>query len=114
MHPLTFARGTGAAGRRRGVIASDVERGGAKSDEVASTEAGWHRYYATSSPLLQRDLSIFEDDSLAGDPVVAVVGKKREAEILDVGGSMVMRAYMKGVTLTKIEYTNADDSLAGN
>jgi hypothetical protein len=84
------------------------------SDEVASTEAGWHRYYATSSPLLQRDLSIFEDDSLAGGPAVAVVGKKREAEILDAGGSVVMRAQMKGVTLSKIEYTNADDSRAGN
>ena len=83
------------------------------SDTVDSTSDGWHRYYVKSSALLQRDLSIFEDESLADDPVLSVVGEKRAAEILDASGSVVMKALIKGATLTKFEFANADGTLAG-
>jgi hypothetical protein len=46
--------------------------------------------------------------------VFSVVGKKRAAEILNASGSVVLKALMKGVTASKIEYTNADGTLAGN
>ncbi len=84
------------------------------SDALDNTEVGWSRYYVKSSALLQRDLSIFEDESFAEEPVFAVVGKKRAAEILNASGSVVMKALMKGVTKSKIEYTNADGTPAGN
>jgi hypothetical protein len=84
------------------------------SDPSESTDDGWTRYYVKSSAVLQRDLSIFDDESFGGDPVFAVVGKKREADILDASGSVVMTARMKGVTATKIEFTNADGTSAGN
>ena len=66
------------------------------SDSADNAEVGWSRYYVRSSPLLQRDLSIFEDESLADDPVFSVVGEKRAAEILDASGSVVMKALIKG------------------
>jgi hypothetical protein len=59
-------------------------------------------------------LSIFDDESFAEDPVFAVVGKKRDAEILNASGSVVLKALMRGVTASNIEYTNVDGSLAGN
>jgi hypothetical protein len=81
-------------------------------DGVDGTEVGWTRYYAKSSPLLQRDLWVFADESFT-EPVLSVVGEKRAAEIADASGSVVMKAHMKGVTLSHFEYTDADDALAG-
>ena len=83
------------------------------SDALDGREGRWRRYYVTSSPLLQRELSIFDDESFADDPVFTVAGKKRVFEILSASGSVVMTACMKGVTLSKFEYTNADGTLAG-
>lgn len=84
------------------------------SDSLDDTEVGWSRYFVKSSALLQRALSIFEDGTFTEDPVFTVVGEKRAAEFLDASGSVVMKALRKGVTATKIEYTNADGALAGN
>lgn len=95
------------------VASSGVGRGEAVSDPFDSTQSGWSRYYVKSSPLLQRELSIFDDESFADDPVFAVVGKKRVFEILNASGSVVMTALMKGVTLSKFEYTNAEGTSAG-
>lgn len=82
------------------------------SDGVDSSEAGSKRYYAKSSALLQRDLSIFADESFA-EPVFSVVGEKRAAEIVDASGSVRMKAHMKGVTLSHFEYTDPDGALVG-
>jgi len=71
------------------------------SDALDNTEVGWSRYYVKSSALLQRDLSIFEDESFAEEPVFAVVGKKRAAEILNASGSVVMKALMRGSPLPR-------------
>ena len=82
------------------------------SDGVDSSEAGWKRYYAKSSALLQRDLSVFADESFA-EPVFSVAGEKRTAEILDASGSVVMKVLMKGVNLSHFEYTDPDGVLVG-
>lgn len=83
-------------------------------DVSGSAGTGWNRYYVHSSALLQRDLSVFEDASLTGDPVFSVAGENRTAEILDSHGSVVMRAARKGLTANKIEYTHADGTPAAN
>jgi hypothetical protein len=84
------------------------------SDPFDSPEDGWRRYYVTSSPLLQRDLSVFADEAFADDPVFAVVGKKRAADLLDASGTVLMTALMKGVTATKIDFTHADGTPAAH
>jgi len=72
-----------------------------------SSAPGWKRYYAKSSPLLQRDLWVFADESFA-EPVLSVAGENRAGEILDASGSVVMKVRVKGLNLSHIEYTDPD------
>ena len=82
------------------------------SDPAARVEDGWNRFYVKSSGALQRDLSVYRDESFE-DQVFTVIGDKHRAEIVDAGGTVVMTAVAKGLA-AKIEYTNPDGSLAGN
>lgn len=83
------------------------------SDPSNALEAGWTRYFVKSSALLQRDLSVFRDESRE-DSLFTVVGKKRFGHIRDADGSVVMTAEMKGLTATKIRYTNSDGTAAAD
>jgi hypothetical protein len=82
------------------------------SDPDAPVEEGWTRYYVKSSGALQRDLSVYRDESFE-DQVVTVVGDKHGAQIVDAGGAVVMTAVAKGIP-AKITFTHADGTLAGN
>jgi hypothetical protein len=81
------------------------------SDPDASQDEGWNRYYVKSSGALQRDLTVYRDESFE-DQVFTIVGDKHSAQIVDAGGTVVMTAVVKGIP-AKIEYTNADGTLAG-
>lgn len=81
------------------------------SDPDARAEDGWNRFYVKSSGALQRDLSVYRDESFE-DQVFTIVGDKHSAQIVDAGGTVVMTAVVKGIP-AKIEYTNADGTLAG-
>ena len=74
------------------------------SDPDARVEDGWNRFYVKSSGALQRDLSVYRDESFE-DQVFTVVGDKHTAQIVDAGGTVVMTAVVKGIP-AKIEYTN--------
>ena len=79
----------------------------------ARVEDGWNRFYVKSSGALQRDLSVYRDESFE-DQVFAIVGDKHGAEIVDASGTVVMTAVVKKAIPAKIAYTNPDGSLAGN
>jgi hypothetical protein len=81
------------------------------SDPDARVEDGWNRYYVKSSGALQRDLTVYRDESFE-DQVFTIVGDKHSAQIVDASGTVVMTAVAKGIP-AKIEYTNADGTLAG-
>ena len=83
------------------------------SDTSASAEPGWNRYYVKSSGLLERDLSVYRDESLE-DRMFSIVGDKKGAEISDAGGNVVMTVVVTKGFLTKVEYTNADGTSAGH
>ena len=83
------------------------------SDPDARVEDGWNRFYVKSSGALQRDLSVYRDESFE-DQVFTIVGDKHGAEIVDASGTVVMTAVVKKAIPAKIEYTNPDGSLAGN
>ncbi len=83
------------------------------SDPDTRAEDGWNRFYVKSSGALQRDLSVYRDESFE-DQVFTIVGDKHGAEIVDASGTVVMTAVVKKAIPAKIEYTNADGSLAGN
>ena len=83
------------------------------SDPDARVEDGWNRFYVNSSGALQRDLSVYRDESFE-DQVFTIVGDKHGAEIVDASGTVVMTAVVKKAIPAKIEYTNPDGSLAGN
>ena len=81
------------------------------SDPDVGAEDGWNRFYVKSSGALQRDLSVYRDESFE-DQVFTVVGDKHSAQIVDAGGTVVMTAVAKGI-LAKIEYMRSDGTLAG-
>ncbi|MBK9179894.1 MAG: hypothetical protein IPM45_10075 [Acidimicrobiales bacterium] len=83
------------------------------SDPDAGAEDGWSRYYVKSSGILQRDLSVYRDESFENQ-MFTIVGDKHGAEILNAGGTVVMTAVVKKAFSAKVEYTNADGALAGN
>ena len=83
------------------------------SDTSASAEAGWNRYYVKSSGLLERDLSVYRDESLE-DRMFSIVGDKKGAEISDAGENVVMTVVVTKGFLSKVEYTNADGTSAGH
>jgi len=83
------------------------------SDTSASAEAGWNRYYVKSSGLLERDLSVYRDESLE-DRMFSIVGDKKGAEISDADGNVVMTVVVTKGFLSKVEYTNADGTSAGH
>jgi hypothetical protein len=55
--------------------------------------------------------SVYRHESFE-DQIFTVVGDKHRAEIVDAGGTVVMTAVAKGLA-AKIEYTDADGTLAG-
>ena len=81
------------------------------SDSGVRVEDGWNRFYVKSSGALQRDLSVYRDESFE-DQVFTIVGDKHSAQIVDAGGTVVMTAVAKGIP-AKIEYTRSDGTLAG-
>jgi hypothetical protein len=83
------------------------------SDPDAWLEDGWNRFHVKSSGALQRDLSVYRDESFE-DQVFTIVGDKHGAEIVDASGTVVMTAVVKKAIPAKIEYTNADGTVAGN
>ena len=83
------------------------------SDPDARVEDGWNRFYVNSSGALQRDLSVYRDESCE-DQVFTIVGDTHGAEIVDASGTVVMTAVVKRAIPAKIAYTNPDGSLAGN
>ena len=83
------------------------------SDPDARVEDGWNRFHVKSSGALQRDLSVYRDESFE-DQVFTIVGDKHGAEIVDAGGTVVMTAVVKKAIPAKIEYTNAAGTVAGN
>ncbi len=74
---------------------------------------GWNRFYVKSSGVLQRDASVYRDDSLE-DQMFAMVGDKGGVEITDAGGSVVMTAVVTKGFLTKVEYASADGAKAAD
>ena len=82
------------------------------SDPGAHVEDGWNRFYVKSSGALQRDLSVYRDESFE-DQAFTIVGDKHSAQIVDAGGTVVMTAVVKKAIPAKIEYTNPDGTLAG-
>ena len=83
------------------------------SDPDARVEDGWTRFYVKSSGALQRDLSVYRDDSFE-DQVFTIVGDFHGAEILNAHGTVVMTAVVKKALGPTIEYTNADGAVAGS
>jgi hypothetical protein len=83
------------------------------SDTNASKEPGWNRYFVSSSGILERDLSVYRDESLE-DRMFSIVGDKKGAEISDADGNVVMTAVGTKAFLAKVEYTNADGTVAGH
>jgi len=81
------------------------------SDSDASAEAGWNRCFVKSSGIRQRDLSVYRDESLT-DLMFSVVGDKHGAEVASADGTVVMTATVKKAMLAKVEYTNADGTVA--
>jgi hypothetical protein len=59
-----------------------TRRGDTASGGPAGAEEGWHRFYVKSSGALQRDLSVYRDESFE-DQVFTVVGDKHSAQIVD-------------------------------
>jgi hypothetical protein len=81
------------------------------SDSDASEEAGWNRCFVKSSGIRQRDLSVYRDESLT-DLMFSVVGDKHGAEVASADGTVVMTATVKKAMLGKVEFTNADGTVA--
>jgi hypothetical protein len=82
------------------------------NEPVEAPQDGWTRYYVASSPLLQRELTVFADES-SESPLFTVVARKDAAEVLDAAGSAVLHGLLKGLGSSKVEFTAPDGSAAG-
>lgn len=82
------------------------------NDPGARAEDGWQRFYVKSSGALQRDLTVYSNESME-EAVFTVAGDKQGAEIQDAGSTVVMRADVKKLIPAKIEYTDSAGTLAG-
>ena len=56
------------------------------SDPDARVEDGWNRFHVKSSGALQRDVSVYRDESFE-DQVFTLVGDKHGAQIMDASGN---------------------------
>ena len=83
------------------------------SEPAEQLEDGWNRFYVKSSGILQRDASVYPDESLENQ-MFAMVGDKRGAQIMDSDGTVVMTAVVTKGFLTKVEYTRADGAVAAD
>ena len=92
-------------------LTENVDR--AMSEPAGQLEDGWNRFYVTSSGILQRDASVYRDESLENQ-MFAMVGDKGGVEITDAGGTVVMTAVVTKGFLTKVAYTSADGAAAAD
>jgi len=85
----------------------------AMTETVEDLEDGWNRFYVKSSGILQRDASVYQDESLENE-MFTMVGDKGGAEITDASGTVVMTAVVTKGFLTKVEYAGSDGAVAAD
>jgi hypothetical protein len=91
-----------------GAIELTEEKVGTTMGETAEgPEDGWNRFYVKSSGIMQRDASVYRDESLA-DLAFNMVGDKGGVEITDADGTVVMTAVVTKGFLTNVVYTSGD------
>jgi hypothetical protein len=83
------------------------------SESAEGPVDGWNRFCVKSSGVMQRDASVYRDESFE-DQAFAMVGDKRGVEITDAGGTLVMTAVVTKGFLTKVVYTSADGAKAAD
>lgn len=83
------------------------------SKTVESPEDGWNRFYVKSSGLLQRDVSVYRDESLE-EQLFAMVGDKHGVEVSEADGRVVMTAVITRGFLKKVVFTGADGAKAAD